>query len=181
MTVYTFFTADPPATGQGQIIKHFHNSWSKRGWEVVMLNPRTYADHPDKEAYLAAAEKISDITDRQRALRYLALDAFGSHPAWLAEYDVVNFGAESWEEDPYEDSTNMMCGEGVMHLGHRVANKIVKALIAGRNPVFGVTPLHAATAYKVRGWDTYGMVHFNKLSCGDTPKHKVIETCGRFY
>jgi hypothetical protein len=181
MTITTFFTAEPPSEGQGQVIRHFHNSWRKRGWDVHMLNPRTYAKHPDKKAYLKALERVEPLSERQRMLRYLAMDALGSHPCLFAEYDVINFDFENQSEDPFDDSTSMLVGQGIMHIGSGVARKIVRGVLRGFNPDMTLSALHGSQGYRCTDWMKSPLVHFNKIGCEDNPKHKVIESCGRFY
>ncbi|TFH66659.1 MAG: hypothetical protein E4G90_02390 [Gemmatimonadales bacterium] len=189
MTIHTFFSADPPPDGQGQIIRHFHNSWRKRGWEVTMMNPRTYASHPKRLEYIARIDallKESVLTcgpsDKHRLLRYLALDSLGSQAVWLAEYDVINFDFEAHDRyDPRYRGGSVLCGQGIMQIGEGIARSIVESILDGVNPSFSISALHGSQDYLAYNWEKSPLVHFSRMACGDESKSAVIESCGRFY
>lgn len=92
MRVYTYYepiNAETPGTMQV-----WKESWSRHGWEPVVLGVEDFKQHPAWEFYDAATDKLPTFNNRiyERACyrRWMAMGPVGG--GLMTDYDVVNRG-----------------------------------------------------------------------------------------
>src|ERR1044071_7936448 len=80
MNVYTYFNADEAREGDGEMIRIWRISWTRRGWEPRILTPRSALTHPRyKEA----------VESHPEALRWLAFEQAGG--GWISDFHCINY------------------------------------------------------------------------------------------
>lgn len=188
MRIFTFFDCTPNISGQGEIIRHWRDSWQKRGWEPVILNPRTYVKSPFFKDFCKEVASYVEPVTRCRHLRWLALETVGG--GWMSEYDVMNFGPVNHPlTDKWRRHSHAHFGLSLVHLTARDARRVVKHILAGGHEFSAFHGIQTDVWPEVHrdfgldGWEMADTVHFGSDLLGAmgvvAPKHRVIETCGR--
>ena len=94
MKVYTYFDQDPTLTQFNDVLNIWKDSWSKHGWEPVVLPRRIAGMHPLCAQVEMHIGRLPTVNPKKYTinnfLRWLAMDVVGG--GLHVDSDVVNYG-----------------------------------------------------------------------------------------
>lgn len=162
--VYCYFEAladGPPH--QGELIRLWHRSWTRQGWDVRMLSPRTIWRSPLRRL-------LDQLTPKEKLLasRMISLVKVGG--GLLVDYDVINYGLTPKMFRLSENTSSC----GMCFMTHETAREMRKNWF---NHMSKWTDY--VVDYDEHEWSDASLVHFSHAACGSRPKFEVIENCGR--
>ena len=186
MKVFTYYSEIDDAhyglkpSCESSLIQLWKASWSKHGWEPVVLTEKDAASHPKFEAFSARVYRhpTSNPREYERAcfLRWLAMVQVGG--GVMVDYDVMNYGLQPGMFMSLTPAKLLLLDRYIpcAVAGHADAYRAACALFYGYQPHPGETQVSDMTIlarnrnafgnwqvcyqYGLPGWEKAPLVHY---------------------
>jgi hypothetical protein len=131
------------------------------------------------------AQFPDDPVSQARGMALLAIESLGKG-ILFSDYDVINYALDPCPSLEHElKFPGIKAVQGFGAYGILGTQQLATLYLEGKGKFCEMAKdnsrMKAISLYGSDDWKTRHLVHFSREACGDVPKHRVVEECGRRY